>query len=663
MLLPLASAQVPTADCAATTACVTYAWVQIDPEGTCSTECGRAASSLTGTVVCKGSDGSLGSGSDCAGTKPAAPTKACAATAACVTYEWAQIDPAGTCSTECGRAASIVAGSVACKGSDGSLGGENDCAGAKPAAPTKPCAATAACVAYDWQTTQPDGSCPSACGHASSSLLGSVKCRGSDGSSEPHSDGRCTAAKPDVPTKPCAATAACVTYDWVESEPTGRCPTACGHSASVLSGAVVCKGSDGAIEPRSEWKCEPDAMPQEPLTRVCAATPVCVTFAWDVSQPSGSCPTACGHAASTNSGAVVCRGSDGPLAPDDECRGVKPEVPNEECPTTVACDAAPGAVWDAAKIATETVTGDDTKCHIGIFGGDRCASAGGVYLVSKAWFSGHYGGQAAIENACGRVIEGWLLKGGHSQFADALEQKTDLADHAARVADVECGATTLPPSVTEPPALANTYSLVDNKYCKDEAGKAHPGGRQMQYKSRKKCRDACTANPTCTAWTWAVTQNTWCVLIRNGATCVRASHHNFELHVRDPLPVRYTWDVSQPTGACPSACGHAASQLASAVVCKGSDGSLGSDSDCTAAKPNPATKTCAATAACVTYDWETTQPDGSCPTACGHAASTLAGLVKCVGSDRSMEPHSDGKCTGAEPQVTAVLGVCHGPVS
>ena len=41
-----------------------------------------------------------------------------------------------------------------------------------------------------------------------------------------------------------------------------------------------------------------------------------------------------------------------------------------------------GAAWAAAKIEQMSPTGDSERCHIGIFSGEACASAGGVYLVS-----------------------------------------------------------------------------------------------------------------------------------------------------------------------------------------------------------------------------------------------------------------------------------------
>merc|ERR1711937_582693 len=54
------------------------------PTASCPASCGQAASTLTGTVVCEGSDGSIASDSKCSGTKPSAPTKSCDKTSDCV---------------------------------------------------------------------------------------------------------------------------------------------------------------------------------------------------------------------------------------------------------------------------------------------------------------------------------------------------------------------------------------------------------------------------------------------------------------------------------------------------------------------------------------------------------------------------------------------------
>merc|ERR1711937_609804 len=55
------------------------------PTASCPASCGQDASTLTGTVVCEGSDGSIASDSKCSGTKPSAPTKSCGKTSDCTT--------------------------------------------------------------------------------------------------------------------------------------------------------------------------------------------------------------------------------------------------------------------------------------------------------------------------------------------------------------------------------------------------------------------------------------------------------------------------------------------------------------------------------------------------------------------------------------------------
>eukprot|EP00039_Didymoeca_costata_P016915 m.308078 g.308078 ORF g.308078 m.308078 type:complete len:700 (-) comp16470_c0_seq8:91-2190(-) len=100
-------------------------------------------------------------------------------------------------------------------------------------------------------------------------------------------------------------------------------------------------------------------------------------------------------------------------------------------------------LWKAETLASYTKVGNASACYIVIYGGERCKSDGGVYLVSSGWYTGHFGGQAAIERSCGKVIENWFGKsGGHKGYSDNLRDGTDLGGRAKFIAKLDCGAPT-----------------------------------------------------------------------------------------------------------------------------------------------------------------------------------------------------------------------------
>lgn len=92
-----------------------------------------------------------------------------------------------------------------------------------------------------------------------------------------------------------------------------------------------------------------------------------------------------------------------------------------------------------------------------------------------------------------------------------------------------------------------------------------------------------------------------------------------------PACVTYEWSASD-FEPCPTECGLAASSLTREVICLGSDGSTGADSNCTSLDSRPSTKDCPVTTNCV---WHASEFE-ACPTECGLAASTLERVVECV---------------------------------
>eukprot|EP00039_Didymoeca_costata_P020213 m.340476 g.340476 ORF g.340476 m.340476 type:complete len:901 (-) comp19325_c0_seq1:91-2793(-) len=96
--------------------------------------------------------------------------------------------------------------------------------------------------------------------------------------------------------------------------------------------------------------------------------------------------------------------------------------------------------WDMHSVRFNTIAGSATECYIVLFGGEKCASSGGVYLVSKDWYNDHWGGQTAIVNSCGTIVDNWLTKGGHSIYANMLRTHSDLDTRASFVAKFnDCG--------------------------------------------------------------------------------------------------------------------------------------------------------------------------------------------------------------------------------
>ena len=125
-----------------------YTWTATSPTGACPTACGHGPSTLAGKVLCRDSRGSVADERQCsAADKPQAQTTACAATPACMIFHWEALEPAQACPTQCGQAAHSLSGKVVCKGTDGSTAfADKLCSAATKLAPkTKACKQTAQC--------------------------------------------------------------------------------------------------------------------------------------------------------------------------------------------------------------------------------------------------------------------------------------------------------------------------------------------------------------------------------------------------------------------------------------------------------------------------------------------------------------------------------------
>jgi len=83
----------------------------------------------------------------------------------------------------------------------------------------------------------------------------------------------------------------------------------------------------------------------------------------------------------------------------------------------------------------------EDNCYIAIFAGEACASDGGVYLLSKTWYTAHSGGTFRDLGSCGKVVENWFSKSGsHRQFAAALASNSNLHDKATYMGTFDCAS-------------------------------------------------------------------------------------------------------------------------------------------------------------------------------------------------------------------------------
>lgn len=342
--------------CPATEPCVTFAWV-VDPPSfpACKTTCGQAEVVNTRLVTCAGSDGSVGSVTDCYGDPPES-RQVCSRTPDCVQFDWEALPvDFPPCPTACGYNASVQHRNVTCRGSDGSLlsgtAATAACDAEKPAE-ARSCPATSPCVTYSWQA-QSFLPCSTECGQDATLQSRAVLCVGTDGS-ETVGDAaaaKCLQAGPGPPARhACMPTDACVHWRWRAQPSTfPSCPTECGQNTSSLTRRVICEGTDGTIldagDPEQRElaqvsdRCGDTAVPQ---TRyACPETQPCMKFHWMAPSFPESCPdpALCGQRERVTTRSVECRGDDGSIYEDARCLATRVSAPpsRQVCPGTAAC--------------------------------------------------------------------------------------------------------------------------------------------------------------------------------------------------------------------------------------------------------------------------------------------------------------------------------------
>ena len=253
-----------THDCAATPACLTYAWAPAD-FAECPSECGAAASVLERDVACVGSDGAAAADANCDEEDKPASTTDCDATPACVTYMWVAPD-FDDCPTECGLASETLDRPVTCVGSDGSVAEDDARCTAEQPATTFECPVTARCR---W-TAEPFADCPTSCGLAATPLGREVLCADPADESIHVEEARCNFDDKPATGRMCDATEPCVTYAW-QAEEFAACASACGRPSTALTRTVACMGDDGTVAADAA-SC---TGPKPPDSRQCDATEAC----------------------------------------------------------------------------------------------------------------------------------------------------------------------------------------------------------------------------------------------------------------------------------------------------------------------------------------------------------------------------------------------------
>ena len=446
-----------------------------------------------------------------------------------------------------------------------------------------------------WEVSADElGPCPEPeCGQAETTLTRVVLCM-EGGAVVDEAD--CQADKPAA-SLVCPATDACVVFSW-HADDFAACRTACGTPAETLTRSVRCVGDDDSTG--DESSCT-GAKPAEALD--CDAAAPC-TYAWEVVE--SLCPSECGVAASTVERDVACQDSDGETADSASCTDDKPST-EQDCPATPACvtyewsasdfEPCPTECGLAASSLTREViclgsdgsTGADSNCTSL---DSRPSTKDCPVTTNCVWHASEF---EACPTECGLA-------------ASTLERVVECVDPAdtslvvehARCAEDEKPTTALDCTAT---AACITYAWMglDFDACPSECGLQESRltrvltcvGSDGIPAASDKCTDAppateqdCPATPACVTYEWSAS--------------------DFE--------------------PCPTECGLAASSLTREVICLGSDGSTGADSNCTSLDSRPSTKDCPVTTNCV---WHASEFE-ACPTECGLAASTLERVVECV---------------------------------
>lgn len=184
---------------------------------------------------------------------------------------------------------------------------------------------------YSWFTNG-FGMCSVPCGGGTSTQT--VEChRNSDNVVVP--DGSCQPPKPDS-TKTCNMQACSMTYNW-NVGPYGSCSLSCGGGTQARS--VLCQDQSGKTVADSNCTTAKPAVTASCNTDPCVGT---VTYSWSVTQ--GLCSKQCGGGTATD--VVVCKGSDGSVAPDSKCSAT-PKPPTTRTCNTNTCPESYTYNWEA----------------------------------------------------------------------------------------------------------------------------------------------------------------------------------------------------------------------------------------------------------------------------------------------------------------------------
>lgn len=385
--------------CPATDACVTFSW-QVEPSTfpACKTACGQAEVVSTRLVSCAGSDGSVGPASKCDGDPPES-RQVCRRTPDCVDFAWNALPvDFPPCPTACGNNASVQHRNVSCRGSDGSLlsgtAATDRCDAEKPAS-RRDCPATPPCVTYSWRV-QSFPPCSTECGQEATLQSRAVLCVGTDGSETvgAAAAARCLSAGPPPPARhACTPTVACVHWRW-HAEPSvfPLCPTACGQNTSVQTRRVVCEGTDGTVldaeDPAQREVAQASARCGDavPLTsNVCPGTQACMSFHWAAAPFPEPCPdpALCGQRERVTTRTIECRGDDGNTYDEARCLGTGVSAPpmQQVCPESAPCVLYRWVSTPAEFPACPTVCGMDESTQVRSI---ECHGSDGRVLTGRA---------------------------------------------------------------------------------------------------------------------------------------------------------------------------------------------------------------------------------------------------------------------------------------
>jgi len=254
-------------------------------------------------------------------------------------------------------------------------------------------------------------------------------------------------------------------------------------------------------------------------------------------------------------------------------------------------------------------------------------------------------------------------------------------NHLARHAPVTCPATQPCVSYSWRGFLAEcptecgqpAQEIINQASCVGDDGVEYPEG--LCPPDLRPANTICPPTAPCTIYDWLVGEAhcpTNCgspaSTIPVPAVCVGSDGldypSNMCLAQLKPLPLQcpatelcttYNW-VALPA-VCPTECGHAMQMIDVPAVCMGSDGGEYGDHMCQAhLKPQPLQ--CPATRPCTSFAWDVENVE--CPTVCGHPASSMLPVARCLGSNGQTYPDDACAHLGAPaPMTCPSTGFCH----